>query len=90
MSLIQVREKAQITLPSKIRMSLGIKQGDYQEAEVEGNKIVLIPKVLVDKAETVILSKKGEEMLDEALNDVRKGNLKKFDNVQELIDDLNK
>ena len=90
MSLVQVREKAQITLPSKIRKSLGIKQGDYLEAEVEGNKIVLIPKILVDKAETVILSKKGEEMLDEALNDVRKGNLKKFDNVQELIDDLNK
>ena len=90
MFLVQVREKAQITLPSKIRKSLGIKQGDYLEAEVEGNKIVLIPKILVDKAETVILSKKGEEMLDEALNDVRKGNLKKFDNVQELIDDLNK
>jgi len=90
MSLVQVREKAQITLPSKIRKGLGIKQGDYLEAKVEGNKIVLIPKILVDKAETVTLSKKGEEMLDEALNDVRKGNLKKFDNVQELIDDLNK
>ena len=90
MSLVQVREKAQITLPSKIRQALGIKQGDYLEAEVEGNKIVLIPKIPVDKAETVTLSKKGEEMLDEALNDVRKGNLKKFDNVQELIDDLNK
>ena len=67
-----------------------IKQGDYLEAEVEGNKIVLIPKILVDKAETVTLSKKGEEMLDEALNDVRKGNVRKFDNVEELIDDLNK
>ena len=90
MSLVQVREKAQITLPSKVRQALGIKQGDYLEAEVEGNKIVLIPKILVDKAETVTLSKKGEEMLDEALNDVRKGNVRKFDNVEELIDDLNK
>ena len=90
MSLVQVREKAQITLPSKIRQALGIKQGDYLEAEVEGNKIVLIPKIIVDKAETVTLSKKGEEMLDEALNDVRKGNVRKFDNVEGLIDDLNK
>jgi len=90
MPLVQVREKAQITLPSKIRQALGIKQGDYLEAEVEGNKIVLIPKILVDKAETVTLSKKGEEMLDEALKDVRKGNVRKFDNVEELIDDLNK
>ena len=90
MSLVQVREKAQITLPSKIRKSLGIKQGDYLEAEVEGNKIVLIPKVLVDKAETVILSKKGEEMLNEALEDVKKGNVRKFDNVEHLINDLKK
>ena len=47
MPLVQVREKAQITLPNKVRKALGIKQGDYLEAEVEGNKIVLIPKILV-------------------------------------------
>ena len=90
MPLVQVREKAQITLPSKIRKALGIKEGDYLEAEVEGNKIVFIPKVLIDKAEAVTLSKKGEEMLKEALGDVKKGKVKKFKNVEELIDDLHK
>jgi len=88
--LVQVREKAQITLPSKIRKALGIKEGDYLEAEVEGNKIVLVPKILVDKAKAVTLSKKGEEMLKEALEDVKKGKVKKFKNVEELIDDLHK
>ena len=90
MPLVQVREKAQITLPSKIRKALGIKEGDYLEAEVEDNKIVLIPKILVDKAKAVTLSKKGEKMLKEALEDVKKGNVKKLKNVQELIDDLQK
>jgi AbrB family looped-hinge helix DNA binding protein len=90
MPLVQLREKAQITLPSKIRKALGIKEGDYLEAEVEGNKIVLIPKILVDKAKAVTLSKKGEEMLKEALEDVKKGKVKEFKNVQELIDDLHK
>lgn len=88
MPLVQVREKAQIILPSKIRKALGIKEGDYLEAEVEDNKIVLIPKILVDKAQAVTLSKKGEEMLQEALEDVKKGKLKEFKNVEELIDDL--
>ena len=46
--LVQGREKAQITLPSKIRKALRIKEGDYLEAEVEDNKIVLIPKILQD------------------------------------------
>jgi len=90
MPLVQVREKAQITLPSKIRKALGIKEGDYLEAEVEDNKIVLVPKVLVDKAEAVTLSKKGEKMIKEALEDAKKGNVKKLKNVQELIDDLQK
>ncbi len=53
MSLVQVREKAQITLPSKIRKALSIKEGDYLEAKVEDNKIVLIPKILIDKAKTL-------------------------------------
>jgi len=90
MSLVQVREKAQITIPSKIRKILGIKKGDYLEAGIEDNKIVFIPKVLIDKAEPVTLSKKGEEMLKEALEDVKKGRVKKFENVEELIDDLHK
>ena len=90
MPLVQVREKAQITLPSKIRKALGIKEGDYLEAEVEDNKIVLVPKILIDKAEAVTLSKKGEEMLKEALEDVKKGSVKKFNSVEQLIDDLHK
>ena len=90
MPLVQVREKAQITIPSRIRKALGIKQGDYLEVEVENNKMVFIPKVLIDKAETVTLSKRGEEMLKEALGDVEKGRVKKFKNVEELIDDLHK
>jgi AbrB family looped-hinge helix DNA binding protein len=90
MSLVQVREKAQITIPSKIRKALGIKKGDYLEAEIEDNKIVFVPKILIDKAEPVTLSKKGEEVLKEALEDVKKGRVKKFENVEELIDDLHK
>ena len=90
MPLVQVREKAQITLPYKVRKALGIKEGDYLEAEVEDNKIVLIPKILVDKAKAITLSKKGEEVLKEALEDVKKGKVKEFKNVEELIDDLHK
>jgi len=72
MFLIQVREKAQITIPNRIRKELGIKEGDYLEIVKEDDKIVIIPKILVDKV-SVNLSAKGEEMLKEAIDDVRKG-----------------
>jgi len=89
MSLIQVREKAQITIPSKIRKDLGIKKGDYLEIIKEDDKIVIIPKVLIDKV-SVNLSEKGEEMLKEAIEDVKKGKVKIHNDVTHLINDLHK
>jgi len=87
MSLVQIREKAQITIPSRIRKELGIKNGDYLEIVKEDNKIVIIPKILVDKV-SVNLSAKGEEMLKEVMDDVREGKVKIHNNVTHLINDL--
>ncbi len=87
MSLVQIREKAQITIPSRIRKELGIKKGDYLEIIKEDNKIVIIPKILVDKV-SVNLSAKGEKMLKEAMDDVREGKVKIHNNVTNLINDL--
>ena len=89
MSLVQVREKAQITIPSRIRKELGIKKGDYLEIVKEDDKIVIIPKVLVDKV-SVNLSAKGEEMLKEAMDDVKRGKVKIHTDVTHLINDLHK
>ena len=89
MSLIQVREKAQITIPSKIRKELGIKNGDYLEIAKEDDRIVIIPKILVEKV-LVNLSAKGEEMLKEAIDDVKKGKVKIHNNVTHLMNGLHK
>jgi len=89
MPLIQVREKAQITIPSGIRKELGIKIGDYLEIVKEDDRIVITPKILVDKV-SVNLSAKGEEMLEEAIDDVKKGKVKIHNDVTHLINDLNK
>jgi len=84
MSLIQVREKAQVTILSKIRKELGIKKGDYLEIVKEDDRIVIIPKILIDKV-SINLSAQGEEMLKEAIDDVRKGKVKIYNNVIHLI-----
>ncbi len=89
MPLIQIREKAQITIPSGIRKELGIKKGDYLEIVKEDDKIVIIPKILVDKV-LVNLSAKGEEMLKEAIDDVKKGKVKIHNGVTHFINDLHK
>jgi AbrB family looped-hinge helix DNA binding protein len=88
MPLVKVKTKAQITLPLKIRQALGIEEGDYLQVTVDGNKIVLVPQALVTKLPPVSLSQKGEQMLEEALEDVREGRVKEHDSVEALIEEL--
>jgi len=88
-TLVQVRQKAQITLPQKIRRVLGIQEGDYLEAKLENNRLVLRPKIILDELPFVELSPRGERMLKEALSDVKKGvNLNVYNNVDDLIESL--
>lgn len=88
MPLVKVKDKAQITLPVKVRQALGIEQGDYLRVAVEGNKIVLTPQALVTKLLPVSLSQQGEKMLQEAFVDIREGRTKEHDTVDSLIEEL--
>jgi len=90
MPIVKVKEKAQITLPAKMRRKLGIKEGDYLEASVDKNKIILVPQLLVGKFAEVTLSAKGEEMLSEALDDVRVGRVTKYEDADALIRGLHR
>lgn len=53
-TLVKVREKGQITLPSELRAALQIKKGSELIAKAAGNELVLTPKVKnpIEKAGT--------------------------------------
>ena len=51
MSYVRVLRGGQITMPKELRESLEIKEGDILEVELENKKVVLKPKVLVDKGQ---------------------------------------
>ena len=88
MPLVRVKDKAQITLPAKVRRTLGIEEGDYLEVQLEGNRIVLIPQTVMAKLPPVTLSRGGEQMLEEALEDVRQGRVREHGDVESLIEEL--
>ena len=50
MSLLQVRRNFQITIPAKLRKALGIEEGDYIDAELQNETIVLRPKAITDRS----------------------------------------
>lgn len=53
MPLIKVIRHGQVTLPAKFRKALNVKEGDYLEADLKRDQIVLKPKVILDRAEAI-------------------------------------
>lgn len=86
--LVKVNRNFQITIPASIRKEYDIEEGDFVEARDTKRGILLKPKLLLDKLPEVELSKKGEVMLKESLEDFKTGRYKQFDNVRDLIKDL--
>lgn len=49
MPLVKIKEKYQVTLPAVVRRKAGLNVGDFLEASIEGEKITLTPKSVVDR-----------------------------------------
>ena len=88
--LIQVRKKAQVTLPQSIRQALNIEEGDFLDAVVKDSEIVLRVKKLVDKEQAWFWTRRWQEGEKEAEEDIRAGRIHSFDNAKEAIAFLHK
>jgi AbrB family looped-hinge helix DNA binding protein len=49
MALVRVKRSAQITLPAELRKQFHLKEGDYLEAEVVKDDILLKPVSIMDR-----------------------------------------
>jgi AbrB family looped-hinge helix DNA binding protein len=56
MPLVTVKTKFQVTLPTAVRREAGVAVGDILEAKVEGRKITLTPKGLIDREVALALA----------------------------------
>lgn len=84
----KVTRHGQITLPAPVRKKLGIEEGDIIEIDVVDEKVVLVPKRLVDKSQAYFWTKKWQEAEKEADEDIRAGRVKTFGSVEDLLRDL--
>lgn len=66
MPLVKVKEKYQVTLPTAVRQRAGVAVGDLLEAQVQGKKITLTPKVVIDRDFI-------EKRLAQGLKDIKEG-----------------
>jgi AbrB family looped-hinge helix DNA binding protein len=87
MPVVKILRHGQITLPKEIRKILGVEEGDLLELGMENTRVFLKPKVLVDKES--VLSESGEIKIKEALGELERKEIKEFDNVDDLMNELN-
>lgn len=88
--LIQVRKKAQVTLPQSVRRALNIEEGDFLDVKVQDGYIVLRVKKLVDKEQAWFWTRRWQEGENEAEEDIHAGRIHPFDSAKEGIAFLHK
>lgn len=71
MTIINVKSKYQIVIPSKVRKAAGIEVGDFLEAGFEKGKITLTPQAVIDRKHLAHLPKGVQE----GLEDIRAGRM---------------
>jgi len=49
MTVVKLGKSFQVSLPKKLLQEMGLEIGDYFEVQREGNRIVMVPKTLVEK-----------------------------------------
>jgi len=87
MSVVKVMQRRQVVIPKELFDALNLEVGDYLEARLEGDRLVYIPKKLVDRDEWYA-SNQGQETITKALQDIKQGKGKEFKDVDALIKDL--
>jgi len=60
-AVVKIGVSRQVAIPKKLHDQLGLSPGDYLQVELEGDRLILTPKALIEKR------------LAESLEDIRKG-----------------
>jgi AbrB family looped-hinge helix DNA binding protein len=85
-SIIRVQRKGQVTIPTRIRIQVGLVDGDLVEARADRGKIVLTPKMVVDREYTPEQRRLIDARLAESLEQAKRGNTYgPFETHEEMI-----
>lgn len=88
--LVQLRKKAQLTLPQSVREKLGIEEGDVMDVQVRDGEIVLKVKRLVDKEQAWFWSERWQQGEGEAEDDIRAGRVHNYPDAKSVVAFLHK
>src|SRR5438552_18703745 len=73
--MVKVQRKGQVTIPTRIRLQDGWADGDFVEVKAERGKIVLTPKLVVDREYSPAQRRAIDVRLAESLEQAKKGTM---------------
>jgi len=81
----KLTRNGQVTLPAAIRREANVEEGDILAVHLEEDRIVLVPKKLIDKSQAYFWSETWQRAEQEAEHDIAEGNTETYETVDELI-----
>lgn len=86
---ITLRKRGQFTLPKTILDELDLNEGDTLELRLEDDgRLSLVPMIEIPADQAWFWTKEWQEGEREADEDIKHGRVKSFDNVEDLIAEL--
>ena len=84
-----IRKRGQVTLSKSFLEKFNLEEGDILELEVnKKGEITVTPMVNVPSSQKWFWTEEWQKGEEEADRDIRTGRVKSFNNVEDLIDDL--
>jgi AbrB family looped-hinge helix DNA binding protein len=85
-SIVKMQRKGQVTIPTRLRVQVGLVDGDLVEAKAERGKIVLTPKLIVDREYTPAQRRVIDARLAVSLEQAKRGETHgPFETHEEMI-----
>ena len=88
LDLVKLRSRAQVTLPKEAVKTLNLKEGDNLSVEVANGKVIMTPVAVIPRDELWAWSSKMRGVIEKSRLEAKEGNLKGYDSVEELWQDL--
>ena len=86
---IMVQKRGIVSL-GLLKEHMPINDGDIFQVQIEDDKVILIPMKLVPAEQSWFWTKEWQEGEKEVEEDKADGKVKSFDNVEDLLEDLDK
>ena len=87
-SILKVQKNKNITLPTWLIRRFHMNAGDYVRLEETNEGVLMKPAKLIDPSQAYFWTKEWQAGERDAEEDIRKGRVKKFQNVRALMKDL--